>query len=205
MSFSKRVFVTFVASMIAAACSSDDGVDVTSEVLAQQAGKAAVADAGLVGDGGTFVSPLSGTATTGKCLSYSKGDAGMCSGYFCGVTEAQLTAAMPTDSVCPLPTEVCQGAITAAVAQCTRSTVIANLGKPVDPLKPQIQECFYKNEALKAKVSTSCLGCYLNVATCAASHCLVECLSDSPACDTCRKKNNCDAPIFECAKLPSPL
>lgn len=201
MSISKRVFFAFVASMIAGACSGDEGLDTASAPQAQ----VVVADGGVIGDGGTFVSPLSGTAASAKCLSYTKPDAGACAGYFCGVNEEKLKAAIPADSVCPLPSEICQGTLTGAVAACTRTAVIANLGKPVDPLKPQIQECVYQNAALKEKVSTTCLGCYLNVAACAAANCLVECLSDSPNCDACRKKNNCDAPVFGCANLPSPL
>ena len=42
---------------------------------------------------------------------------------------------MPASSICPHPTELCQGTLSGAVAACTRTTVIANLGKPVDPLR----------------------------------------------------------------------
>ena len=199
MSFPRRVLLAFVTSMIAAACSHEEGPDYASDSLSQ----VAQVDAGVTD--AAAVSVVTGTATTGKCFSYTKADAGMCAGYFCGVNEAQLTASMPTSSICPLPSEICQGTLSGAVAACTRTIVIANLGKPVDPLKPQIQECVYKDANLKEKVSPTCLGCYLTVASCAASQCLVECLSDSPNCDTCRKKNNCDVPVFGCAQIPSPF
>jgi hypothetical protein len=195
MSSPKKCFVAFVMLMGAAGCGSADGQGAGPSALAQ------VADGGAA----TTPSPLAGSAASNECSSYGEAKPGLCSGYFCGVTEAQVAAAMPADSVCPDPTYLCEGTLLTAVAKCARSTIIANLGSPIEPLKPKMEACVFADATIKDTVSAECVGCYLTAATCAATNCLVPCLSDGPSCDQCRAKFNCEKPVFECAKIPSPL
>lgn len=203
MSFLKKSCLLF--AVLAMGCASDDGAAAESAPLAQlDDPQVATPESGS--DGGTaLVSPFAGSAAENQCLSYTAAKPGMCMGYFCGATESQLAAAIPADSLCPDPKLLCNGGLLTAVAKCARSTIIANLGSPIDPLKPKMEECVFADPTVKDLVSKQCVGCYLNAAACAATNCLVPCLSDSPACDQCRAKNNCEKPVFECAKLPSPL
>jgi len=204
MSFQKKSLLAFAMLMGSVGCGSDDGQSAASSPLAQLVDAAVSAPVGA--DSGSLTkSPLSGTTASAQCNSYAEGAPGMCSGYYCGVTQSQVTDAMPADSICPDPTYLCEGTLIKAVAKCARSTIIANLGSPIDPLKPKMEECVFADATIKQTVSPACVGCYLTAAACAATNCLVPCLSDGPSCDQCRQKNNCEKPVFECAKIPSPL
>lgn len=207
MSMMKKSCLAFAMLFGAMGCANDDGLESSASALPQLVDAGAVTQtAPTAADGGaTTVSPFAGSAAASQCMSYTQAKPGMCSGYFCGLTESQVTAAMPADSICPDPKLLCEGTLLTAVAKCARSTIIANLGSPIDPLKPKMEECVFADATVKDKVSKQCVGCYLSAAACAATNCLVPCLSDSPACDQCRAKNNCEKPVFECAKLPSPL
>ena len=73
-------------------------------------------------------------------------------------------------------------------------------------LRPMIQDCVYKDATIKAKVPPACLSCFIDAAVCAGDNCLLQCLSgDSPTCDSCRKQNDCEQPVFSCGGLPSPF
>jgi len=212
MMFQRMNLVVLAALAAMVGCSADDSATESSAPLEQK-----VVDAGAPKDAGMsakadasakVTTAVSGTATKAACLSYSEGepDSGMCNGYYCGVTEAQIAQSIPANPVCGLSAgDLCKGTLTDAVAGCTRQVVVAHLGEPIEPLRPLIHDCVFEDAAIKAKVNEGCLGCFLNVAICAASNCLVECLADSPNCDSCRRKANCEQPVFGCGGLPDPL
>ncbi|MET0343695.1 MAG: hypothetical protein ABW252_21965 [Polyangiales bacterium] len=190
--------VLLALSMIVASACADERAANSSDPLAQ------LADAGAAAP----TSPLSGTQAASQCMSYTQAsaDAGTCAGYYCGVTEAEIAAALPADSLCPHAAELCSGTISGAVRKCTTTIVIANLGQPVEPLVPQIRECIAQDPDLKAAgIGAACLDCYVPAATCAAANCLLDCVTPTPACDACRAKNKCDVPVFGCANTPSPF
>ena len=195
-----------------AGCSSDEARASSSDVLAQEstaidAGTTPAADAGATPAADAGAGLLSGSTAAAQCtyLSRSAPDSGMCNGYFCGVTEAQVAAAMPADSLCGNPADTCQGTLVDRVAACTRNIVIANLGTPAAQLRPQIEACVYSDEQIKATVASACLGCFLDSAGCVVDNCLMDCVVDGPACDSCRLRSNCIQPVFGCAKVPNPL
>jgi len=165
---------------------------------------------GVVGDGdGGITGPISiaGTATAASCLSYQPATSTMCGSYYCGVTPETLTAAIGPNSMCGSdPAYVCKGTLPLVVGACARKLKSANPLSSSESLRPQVQACAYEDAEVKQKVSEQCLRCYLDSAVCAGDNCLVDCLSgDSPACDSCRMKNNCTAPVFTCNGLPNPL
>jgi len=193
----RRISVGILLSLAAlAGCSSSDDARASQgETLAQQS---VAADAGVPG-------PLSGSAAAASCNYFSRPDGGTCNGYYCGVTEAQIAAAMPKDSLCGDPTDTCKGGLIDRLSECTREVVIANLGTPGAQLRSKIEECVFADAATKAKVSSGCLGCFLDSATCVVDKCLFECSTEGVGCDTCRMTNNCVQPVFACAKVPNPL
>lgn len=159
-------------------------------------------------DAGTPPAPttqIRGSATKAMCSSVGAPSGGQCGSYYCGVKQADIAASLAADSLCPDVAAICEGRLVGALTNCTRSTVIANLGTAVDTLTPKIETCVYQDAEFKQKVSSACLGCFMKAATCAVNKCLTQCLSDGPACDSCRQKNNCDQPVFDCAKLPNPF
>ena len=164
-------------------------------------------DAGATdpGDGEPMMSTIEGTATASKCSSYGAAKGGMCGSYYCGVTLDQIKAELPADTLCPEPEQVCDGGLVKAVGNCARTTKAANLTANNAKLKPLVAECVKKVPEF-AQLADACLGCFLDVALCAGDKCLLECLAgDSAGCDSCRKRNNCEEPVFSCAKIPNPF
>lgn len=203
--------------------STDDGSDDTSSDdedidagTTSDAGKDAGKDASTGTDAGKdaststdagkpATSTIAGSATKNKCSSYGAAKSGMCGSYYCGVTEAQIMSELPADTLCPDPTRICDATLVKVVGDCARNTKALNLGLANAQLKPKVEACVLKNPTF-ADLSTSCIGCFLDVALCAGDKCLLECLTgDSAGCDSCRAKNNCDKPVFSCAKLPNPF
>lgn len=181
-------------------CSSgDEGQAGSAAALAQET---TAIDAGTAAPG-----PLSGSAAANSCSYFSKPDAGAntCTGYYCGVTEAKIAAAMPANSVCGDPHGTCTGELTDKLSTCTRNVVIANLGQPGASLRGKIEDCMYADAVTKANVKPACLGCFIDSAICIVDNCLMECSSEGPGCDTCRKEKKCVQGVFSCAGLPSPL
>lgn len=185
-------------------CSSaDDARASQSDTLAQETAADAGASAAPA-DGGA-AGPLSGSAAKAGCSYFSRSDGGTCNGYYCGVTEAEIAAAMPADSVCGNPASTCSGSLVDRLSTCTRDIVIANLGTPGAQLRSQIEECVFSDAETKATVKPACLGCFLDSAVCVVDKCLFECSTEGAGCDTCRKQNNCVQPTFGCAQIPNPL
>jgi len=201
--------------------SSDDGSDDSSDdetptldAGTRDAGRDAStgADAGRDASTGSgtdagkpATSTIAGSATKAKCSSYGEPKNGMCGSYYCGVTQEQIMSELPADTLCPDPVRVCDGGLVKAVGDCARSTKAANLTATNAQLKPKVQACVQKNPEF-ADLQVECIGCFLDVALCAGDKCLLECLvGDSAGCDSCRMKNNCEKPVFSCAKLPSPF
>lgn len=168
-------------------------------------------DGGTTG-GGEMMMPVvkvvAGSATKNKCTSYTKASGSMCGGYFCGVTEEQIAAEVPADTLCGdmAATGACDNKLPTALAKCARDIKSGSPLSSNDELKPMIQACVFKDADLKANTPQPCMDCFLTAATCAGDNCLVECLTgDSKDCDACRAKNKCDSTVFTCANLPSPF
>ena len=53
-------------------------------------------------------------------------------------------------------------------------------------------------------LTAGCVDCFVQSALCAKNNCLVECLSDPVACETCREENGCISAFYECSGLPVP-
>jgi hypothetical protein len=147
-----------------------------------------------------------GTAIEAGCSSSQAPAGGMCGGYYCGVDEATVTAAIDPDAKCGGdPAMACSGSLTTAVAVCAREVKSAMPFASNDALRPMIQTCVYEDDEFEA-VPDDCLGCFLDVAACASDHCLFQCLAgDSEECDQCQLDNGCTLPVFTCGGLPSPF
>jgi hypothetical protein len=206
MSVRSSVFALLCVSA-AFGCSSNDDASMSSDTLAQEttAIDASTARAADAGDAGTSSSVITGSAAANSCSYFTKPGGDKCNGYYCGVTEAQIAAEISPDSVCGNPADTCTGGLTDKLATCTRDVVIANLGTPGAQLKSKIEECMFADPVTKANVKPACLGCFVDSAICIVDNCLMECSSDGPGCDTCRKEKNCVQGTFACAGIPSPL
>lgn len=156
---------------------------------------------------------VAGTASAAGCLSYTEPANGMCGSYFCGVDEATLAKALDPNTVCGEnmgntggSAFVCEGRLVSVVGACARTVKAANFLLTNEQLRPLVQDCVYEDAEIKMKVTEQCLSCFIDVADCAGTNCLVECLAgDSEACDQCRMNNNCEQPLFPCGGFPNPL
>lgn len=174
-------------------------------------------DGGLQGgDGGP---PATGglldiSKSGATCFTYTPRAGDKCFGKFCGVTSAQIDAALvkPRVGRCTLvtPEFACQGLVIQEVGKCARSVrsqeIVFNPFITNAQLRPKVQACVYKNTAIDMNVVTpDCLGCYLDSAECSGDNCLDACiLGDSPDCDACREAAGCNNPVAACAGFPDP-
>jgi hypothetical protein len=193
-----------IMSMAGNAASGAGGVGAGGEsgAVAGASGEAGASAAGMSAPNPALV------AGTGKnCASYAMPSNGKCGTYYCGVDQATLTMAIDPMAVCGGdPDFTCNGNLVTSVGSCARMVKSANIAASNDTLRPLVQDCVYKDATIKAKVPPACLSCFVNAAVCAGDNCLLQCLSgDSPACDNCRKQNNCEQPVFSCGGLPSPF
>lgn len=160
------------------------------------------------GSSGHKTSSSSKLAGTGEsCQSFTPPADGKCHGWFCGVTEDELMAAVDPHAKCgsnvPL---LCQGAVVMKVSECSRKVKSANLSKKNDALRPLVRDCVFEDESIKAAVPEDCLYCSIDAGACAADHCFAQCRSgDNPGCDACRRSFGCDQAVFECGGLPAPI
>jgi hypothetical protein len=170
---------------------------------------------GAAADGGSSAPPVSpvsikGTAATAGCYTYTAASGDKCAGIYCGVTEAQLAAAIVTPRVgrCPNTTAamVCKGLVVKQVGLCARRERTNDPVASNEILRPRIQACVYENKEIDPAVTTpDCLGCSLDSAQCSGDNCLIECLTgDSPQCDMCRQRAGCNDPVPGCTGLPDP-
>jgi hypothetical protein len=169
-------------------------------------------DAGQPPAGGPGLPSLAGTGAA--CYTYTPRSGDKCFGKFCGVTAAQIDAALvkPRIGRCSLvpPEYACQGIVIREVAGCSRferaQAVPFRPNVQPEELRPQVQACVYRNTAIDPNVVTpDCLGCYLDSAECSGRRCLDACiLGDSPDCDACRQANGCNDPVAACAGFPDP-
>jgi hypothetical protein len=158
-------------------------------------------------DAGPPSEALKGTGA--DCHSYTEMMGDKCQGWYCGVTEAELAAAVNPKARCGGDVGLlCKGTVTTRVGECAREKKLANLDKSNEELRPLVRDCAYEDEQIREKVPEDCLDCIIDVADCAGAvdNCLASCLSgDSPGCDACRLSKNCDPQVFVCGQLPSPL
>ena len=165
-------------------------------------------DAGTGGMTTPVVKVVGGSATKNMCLSYTKPMGDKCGGYFCGVTQDQIAAEMPADTLCGASAAegACNNKLPTLLASCARDIKSGSPLASNDELKPMIQACVFKDADIKAKTPQPCMDCFLTAATCAGDKCLVECLTgDSKECDACRATNKCDTTVFTCANVVSPF
>jgi len=156
-------------------------------------------------DAGTPSDALKGSGA--DCHSYTEITGDKCQGWYCGVTEAELSAAVNPKARCGADVGLlCKGTVTTKVGECARDKKEKNLSATNEELRPLVRDCAYEDEEIKEKVPEDCLDCIIDVAACAAEFCIGTCLAgDSPGCDTCRIMNNCDPQVFSCGQLPTPL
>ena len=142
-----------------------------------------------------------------SCQSYTPIDNDMCAGWYCGVTEAQLTSAVDPSATCGGDIQLlCAGSVVEKVGVCARRLKAENFNATNDELRPLVRDCVYEDAEIKAAVPEDCLQCTIDAAACAADSCLVQCLAgDSPACDTCRRAAGCDQGVFSCGGIPAPI
>lgn len=158
-------------------------------------------------DAGPPSSELEGTVQSANCQSFTEMSGDKCQGWYCGVTEAQLEAAVNPKARCGGDVGLlCRGTVTTKVGECAREEKLADPAATNDVLRPRVRECAYEDDEIKEKVPEDCLDCIIEVAACAADNCLGACLTgDSTGCDTCRINNNCDPEVFRCGQIPSPF
>jgi hypothetical protein len=192
----------------AMSCGDDSGGDNDTP----KAGKGGSASGGKGGtssggSGSSIVASDKLQGTGESCHSYSAVDGDMCQGWYCGVTEKQLADAIDPKAKCGgnVPF-LCSGKVTTKVGECARKEKLAHLDKTDEELKPIVRDCVYEDQEIKDAVPENCLDCTLDVAACAAEHCISQCLGgDSEGCDNCRLQNKCDQSVFACGELPPPI
>jgi hypothetical protein len=164
-------------------------------------------DPGTTAPATTAPNPALVAGTGTMCASYATPANGKCGTYYCGVDLATLSMALDPSTMCGTdPDFTCNGNLVPAVGTCARRVKSENLFDSNDALRPKVEACVYEDAVIKEKVPAACLNCFINAAICAGDNCLTQCLAgDSPGCDNCRKQNNCEAPVFSCAGLPSPF
>jgi hypothetical protein len=191
--------------------SADDDAGVPTAGAMAQAGAPAAgsgaAGTGAAGEPSTAPDPSLVTGTGASCSSYGAPMNGKCGGYFCGVDQATLEKAVDPAAKCGGAVDLlCSNATITAVGNCARQVKSQMPLASNDVLRPMVQDCVYQDAMLKMKVTPDCLACTITAAECAGDKCLAQCLAgDSAGCDSCRKTNNCDQPVFACGGLPSPL
>lgn len=194
-----------------AGMSAEDDAGVATGGQTGQAG-APVAGSGEAGSGAagalsTAPDPTLVMGTGVNCSSYGAPANGKCGGYFCGVDLATLQKAVDPMAKCGSDIDLlCRNAVITAVGNCARQVKSQMPFASNDELRPMIESCVFQDAEIKANTTPECLACTITAAQCAGDMCLAECLAgDSAQCDTCRKMNNCDQPVFACGGLPSPL
>jgi hypothetical protein len=167
--------------------------------------------AGESGDAGTGATgmpdPSLVTGTGTMCSSYGMAMDGKCAGYFCGVDLETLTKAVDPMAKCGNDVDLlCRNSVITAVGTCARQVKSQMPAATNEVLRPMVEACVFQDAEIKANVSSDCLLCTIMGAECAAANCLGECLAgDSALCDSCRKTNNCELPVFECGGIPAPF
>jgi hypothetical protein len=132
---------------------------------------------------------------------------GKCGGYFCGVDLETLEKAVDPMAKCGGDVDLlCRNSVITAVGTCARQVKSQMPAATNEVLRPMVEACVFQDAEIKENVTSDCLGCTITAAECAAANCLGECLAgDSAICDSCRKMNDCDQPMFACGGIPSPL
>jgi hypothetical protein len=149
--------------------------------------------------------PVAGTSGPAGCYSYTAPSDGMCGGHYCGITEEQLRAEMPDDSVCGDPEFACSGNLVSVSGACARQVKGNMPFASNDALRPAIVSCVNEDAEIAERVPSACLTCFLDALDCVSQACLVECLNgDSPQCDRCAQNAGCFDPVFTCGGLPNP-
>jgi hypothetical protein len=165
------------------------------------------AGAGTAGAPSTAPDPTLVMGTGTMCSSYGAPMNGKCGGYFCGVDQATLQKAVDPMALCGSDIDLlCRNAVITAVGTCARQVKSQMPLATNDELSPMVQDCVFQDAEIKMNTTPECLACTITAAECAGDQCLAQCLAgDSAQCDSCRKMNNCDQPVFACGGLPSPL
>lgn len=208
--------IAMVLALGSAVGCSDDSSDNDNDNDNGTAGKGGSSAGGRGGNGGSGggggsrepVTPSDELKGTGaECQSFTEMTDDKCQGWYCGVTEAELEAAVNPKARCGGDVALlCKGTVTTKVGECAREKKIAMPAATNDQLRPMVRDCAYEDAEIKEKVPEDCLNCIIDVAACAADDCLGPCLGgDSEGCDACRISNNCDPMVFVCGELPSPL
>jgi len=149
--------------------------------------------------------PVAGTAGPAGCYSYTTPSNGMCGSHYCGVTEAQLRAEIPANSVCGDPEFACTGNLVRVSGACARRVKGNMPFASNESLRPAIVSCVNEDREIAERVSAGCMSCFLDALDCVSQACLVECLNgDSPQCDRCGQNAGCFDPVFSCGDLPNP-
>ena len=173
------------------------------------AGEAGMPAAGSGGAGSASPAPdpslVKGTGAS--CSSYGTPMNGKCGGYYCGVDQATLQKAVDPSAKCGGDVDLlCSNKVVIAVGMCARQIKSAMPLATNDELRPMVQACVFEDAEIKMKTSPECLNCTIDAAACAGDNCLIQCLAgDSAQCDSCRKMNNCEMPVFTCGGLPAPF
>lgn len=185
-------------------------LDASAVVVADGGGGALDAGKDAAVMGPSAVAQITGSGKS--CSTYGLPMNGKCGGIYCAIEPALLEAAFQEltnrpNGCNPVPSDlICSGITARTVAACARKLRSANPLATNAELRPKIQACAYEQAEVKAKMPATCLGCYLDSASCSGDKCLVECLGgDSPACDKCRLDKGCSRPVADCTGFPNPL
>lgn len=154
-----------------------------------------------------------GTAIPAGCASEALAEGGMCGSWFCGVDAETLDKGLDPNGACGENMGnmggidfVCEARPVKVVGDCARMVKSSMPFATNEQLRPLVRDCVYQDAEIKANVTEPCLNCFIDVADCAGTYCLLQCLASADAtCDQCRLDNNCDQPLFDCAGFPNPF
>jgi hypothetical protein len=132
------------------------------------------------------------------CTSWVEPTATTCGGSHCQQTPAQLRTDTPASAACGSDQEV------AAFCSLEAVDVVGGCVVEAAGMAAGTKTCAMAK--LGAKLSSSCLDCYVASAQCAATNCLAQCIASSKtaACDACRLRSNCVSQFYACAGFKSP-
>jgi hypothetical protein len=168
------------------------------------------AGAGAAGSDGATAPGADASLVTGtgaSCQSYTEATADKCGGWYCGVDQATLTAAVDPSTVCGGNVELlCNNSVVLKVGECARTIKAEMLTATNEELRPPVRDCVFEDATIKMGATPECVDCLIDAASCASDNCLTQCLTgDSEGCDSCRIENGCDQMVFSCGGLPAPI
>jgi hypothetical protein len=166
-----------------------------------------VNEAGALDASDTPASRIKGSALRANCSSATPRNGEACYGFYCGVTEPELSAAASQKCSYQTGAAMCNGTISMITQRCGVETLTLEtllLGDEV--LRPMFLACVTNASPALAQAPMECLSCFFEALVCVRDQCVTQCASgDGPVCDRCRIESGCQERGMNCQGQPLPF